>query len=220
MQIITKQYKVGRAVMFYDVTDPVDNKTTEMVPKDEVVKQCENGQLGNVKIQWWEGKPIVRLQSNNIPIIKLGNAGNVLGTAERVVRGKNREDASVGRETSISVADKAVVVGKVVNKRPKKETVYAGYDLRNTAEQGQLNSSIDYRSMRTLNDLFTTMATDFKLKNTEVYRESLGKKIKLSRDISSYSKDNLMEIQLSMATYLMNMASIEIRDTYIKYRPA
>lgn len=219
MLTITRQYKKGRAVILYDLTDALENKTVERVTKDEVVKQCENGQIHNAKIQWWEGKPIVRLQSANVPIVKIDDSGEIIGTAEKAVRGTNKKEASTPKEQKVTdVSSKGTVIGKINKSRISKESIsYAGYDYRNIVEQQELSKSIDYSKIETLNDLFSNIALEFHLQRTEEYRNQISKKVNLDKKISSLQQSYLAAIQSSMATYMMNMAHDEINKTYIKY---
>lgn len=209
---ITHGYKVGRAVLFYDLTDPVEHTTKEKVSKEQVVKECENGSISNAKIQWWEGKPIVRCTNKNLPLTRLDNSGNVLGTAQHIFRttSNTREDKPV--------EVKSTVVGKVRAKKQRSETAYAGYDLSNRVEQQQLKNTVSTVGLNTVEDLFRMIANDFKLSNTEEYLTQFAKKINTCKRLDSMHSTSIAAMQESIAIYLMNMANIETRNTYMKYR--
>lgn len=220
---ITRGYKQGRAVICYDVFNTENNTTRERVAKDEVVKICESGEVIGAKIQWWEGKAIVRLADKNIPILRLNDNNEVVGCVPQVTRGnsngvsKTENKNSAKPEKVVDVSSKSEVVGKLA-KRPKNETIFAGYDTKNLVEQHELKASISYEKMVTLEDLFMQMTKEFNVKNTEVYRSALSKKIKLNKKISEINRTTLYSIQDAMATYLMNMANMEVRDAYNKYK--
>lgn len=215
---ITKAYKQGRGVLFYDLTDEVEHSVIEKVHKDEVVKLCEDGQVYNTKIQWWEGKPIVRIGDKNIPIIRVDEAGAFIGNVAPVTRNhsnslnKSNEDAK-----TIDISAKAKVVGKLSNKKPKNNITYHGYDTKYVVEQQELSSTIDYSKYNTLGDLFVGMVKDYGLKDGVAYLEQFAKKVDLNKEIKGMNKSILLSIQNSINIYLMNMASKEMNDTFLKY---
>lgn len=209
---ITKGYKEGRAVMYYDLSDTVDNTLREKVHKDEVVKLCENGMIHNTKIQWWEGKPIVRC-SDSFEIVKLGNSGEVLGKVDTVKRNSKVAE----KEKQAEQAIRAEVVGKL-SKKKKESIAYAGYDRQFEVEQFQVQSSINYSTIDTVGALFVMIANDYKLKDTEEYLKQFAKKVNPDKKLSSMAKNMVLSIQDSISTYLMNMAYKEIKETWIKYR--
>lgn len=225
MYQITRGYKQGRAVLYYDVVDPVENKTTEMVPKDNIVKMCTDGQISNAKIQWWEGKPIVRCENKQLPLVRVDENGNIIGIATQAVRSGERvqRDSQIGtqrstREAVISVADKAVEVGKVSTRRPKRNIAYGGYDPKNLLEQQDLSRTIDLSGLRTIGDMFDYIAKDFRVQQVEKYKAEFGKKIKLDRELSGIGTAQLRAIQYGAATYLMNMLYDEIAEVYMKWQ--
>ena len=61
---ITKGYKQGRAVMFYDIVNLTSNEEKVAVSKDVIVSMCEAGEIKDTKVQWWKGKSIVRCKSD------------------------------------------------------------------------------------------------------------------------------------------------------------
>lgn len=225
MYQITRGYKQGRAVLYYDVVDPVENKTTEMVPKDNIVKMCTDGQISNAKIQWWEGKPIVRCENKQLPLVRVDENGNIIGIATQAVRSGERvqRDSQIGtqrstREAVISVADKAVEVGKVSTRRPKRNIAYGGYDPKNLLEQQDLSRTIDLSGLRTIGDMFDYIAKDFRVQQVEKYKAEFGKKVKLDRELSGIGTAQLRAIQYGAATYLMNMLYDEIAEVYMKWQ--
>lgn len=225
MYQITRGYKQGRAVLYYDVVDPVENKTTEMVPKDNIVKMCTDGQISNAKIQWWEGKPIVRCENKQLPLVRVDENGNIIGVATQAVRGGERvqRDSQIGtqrstREAVISVADKAVEVGKVSTRRPKRNIAYGGYDPKNVLEQQDLSRTIDLSGLRTVGDMFEYIAKDFRVQQVEKYKAEFGKKVKLDKELSGIGTAQLRAIQYGAATYLMNMLYDEIAEVYMKWQ--
>lgn len=209
---ITKGYKVGRAVMFYDLQENLDNIVKEKVHKDEVVKMCENGQIHNTKIQWWEGKPIVRC-SDTFQIVKVDNSGEVIGQVEAVKRNSNITEKEIIKD----ISSKAVVVGKLAKKK-KESIAYGGYDKSYETEQSHLQSSVNYSKIETVGALFVIIAEDYKLQNTEEYLKQFSKKVNPDKKLSSMAKNMVMSIQDSINTYLMNMAYKEIQETWVKYR--
>lgn len=225
MYQITRGYKQGRAVLYYDVVDPVENKTTEMVPKDNIVKMCTDGQISNAKIQWWEGKPIVRCENKQLPLVRVDENGNIIGVATQAVRGGERAQRGSqagtqrsAREAVISVADKAVEVGKVSTRRPKRNIAYGGYDPKNVLEQQDLSRTIDLSGLRTVGDMFEYIAKDFRVQQVEKYKAEFGKKVKLDKELSGIGTDQLRAIQYGAATYLMNMLYDEIAEVYMKWQ--
>ncbi len=225
MYQITRGYKQGRAVLYYDVVDPVENKTTEMVPKDNIVKMCTDGQISNAKIQWWEGKPIVRCENKQLPLVRVDENGNIIGIATQAVRSGERvqRDSQIGtqrstREAVISVADKAVEVGKVSTRRPKRNIAYGGYDPKNLLEQQDLSRTIDLSGLRTIGDMFDYIAKDFRVQQVKKYKAEFGKKVKLDRELSGIGTAQLRAIQYGAATYLMNMLYDEIAEVYMKWQ--
>ena len=225
MYQITRGYKQGRAVLYYDVVDPVENKTTEMVPKDNIVKMCTEGQISNAKIQWWEGKPIVRCENKQLPLVRVDENGNIIGIATQAVRNgeKVQRDSQIGtqrstREAVISVADKAVEVGKVSTRRPKRNIAYGGYDPKNVLEKQDLSRTIDLSGLRTIGDMFDYIAKDFRVQQVEKYKAEFGKKVKLDKELSGIGTAQLRAIQYGAATYLMNMLYDEIAEVYMKWQ--
>lgn len=226
---ITKGYKEGRAVMYYDLVDVVENTTREKVHKDEVVKLTEDGQIKDCKIQWWEGKPIVRLVDKNIPVIKIESDGKVVEVERRTRTASSnvdinedrnnlhRNNISTKNEKIVDISDKAVIVGKLATKRPK-ETIAFGYDRSYVLEAQQLKSTVQLKKFETLNDLFTEMAKDFNVKRVEEYRKEVSKKIKLDRKLTSIAQMETHKIQDALCTYLMNMANKETQEAFLKYR--
>lgn len=225
MYQISRGYKQGRAVLYYDVVDPIENKTTEMVTKDNIVKMCTDGQISNAKIQWWEGKPIVRCENKHLPLVRVDEKGNIIGAATQAVRGgekKHRNSQTDNqrstRETLISVADKTVEVGKMSTRRPKRNIAYGGYDIKNVLEQQDLSRTIDLSGLRTVEDMFDYIAKDFRVQQVEKYKAEFGKKVKLDKELSGIGAMQLKAMQYSAATYLMNMLYDEIAEVYTKWQ--
>jgi hypothetical protein len=226
---ITKGYKQGRAVSFYDLFDAMENKSRTKVTKDEVVKMCESGQVTNATIQWWQGKAIVRLKSDNIPLEKLDKDGTVLGEAHRAIRNPNNhinQNTVAPRPRVISETDDTVtvdvlpsarVVGRISNKTKKANVSFAGYDYKNVTEQLQLSTQIDYSKLENIESLFDMIASDFHLENIDIYKKAVSKNLKLDKKIKSMSSGEIVAVQSSLATYLMNMVYEEIGKKYIKY---
>lgn len=208
MAKIIKGYKKGRGVAFYDIENGKNGQVLIKVPKDETVKLITDGKIINAKVQWWEGKPIVRLQENIVIVKITDEAGTEQTIEKRVVTNK--------KTTEQTVTIKAEVVGKI-SKKQKNETVYEHVAKKEIDEHRKLKSSLNYSGMTTLEDLLDAMLTDFRLKNVEHYKAMLGKKVKLHTKLSSLAQTNLNDIQQSMAAYLMNMCYLEVRDTYLKY---
>ena len=216
---ITKGYKQGRAVLFYDLLDPIENKTSEKVSKDNVVQLCTDGKISNAKIQWWEGKAIVRVQNKNLPLVRVDENNNIIGVAYQAVRSNtNKATNTVKPEPVVDVSSKAKVTGKVSNRKASKQSIaYAGYDYRNIVEQQELNSSISYDGIDTIEDLFDTIATEFGVKQKESYKAEFAKKVRLDKQIKDMQRSNLLAIQSGMATYLMTMAHNEVNEVFMKY---
>lgn len=227
MYRVTRAYKEGRAVLYYDIVDVMENTTREKVHKDDIVKLTEDGQIKDCKIQWWEGKPIVRLADKNIPIVKIegGQAIEVERRVKGIVNSKSQgikntehtNNISTKKEKIVDISDKDVVVGRLATKRPK-DTIAFGYDRNLVIEAQQLKSSVKLSSFNTLDDLFNTMAKDFNIKKVEEYRAAINKKIKLDRKISSLAQMEVQRLQDAMCTYLMNMANKETQEAFLKYR--
>lgn len=220
---IVKGYKVGRAVLFYDLLNPVTNTTQTKVSKDEVVKLCEAGEINNTKIQWWEGKPIVRCGNKNLPIVKVSEDGSTTETVTPVKRtSKTQHTEAKTSETVKDVSSKAVVVGKLTKK--KKESIafdsaaYGGYSTSYLNEQYALRSTINYKEIKTVKDLFMSMAEDYRLTHTDEYLKQFSKKVNPDRKISEMAQQMLFSIQNSINTYLMNMAYKELNEVFVKYR--
>lgn len=212
MYKITKGYKEGRAVMYYDLSDTVDNTLREKVHKDEVVKLCEDGQVHNTKIQWWEGKAIVRC-SDTFEVVKIDNSGAVLCKVESVKRNSKNSEKCDKQEAVV----KYEVVGKL-RKKKKESIAYNGYDKQFEVDQMQVQNSIDYAKIETVGAMFMTIADEYKLKNTDKYLEQFAKKVNPEKKLSSMARSMVLSIQDSICTYLMNMAYKEIQETWIKYR--
>lgn len=220
---ITRGYKQGRAVQYYDLLDPMEGKTQEQVPKLTVVQLCNEGQVSNATIQMWEGKPIVRVKSN-IPLMKLGDNGEVLGYTEKVVRNTHSISGTSGtkqvhKEKEVEAPlPNSKVMGKVNPRKAFKEnTAFTGYDRKHMVEHQELNKEVNYKDMSTLNDLFNVIAADFGAHDIELYRSEVSKKIKLDRPIDGINRSELLSIQNSIAMYIMNMVYGEIQKTYLKY---
>lgn len=218
MLTIVKGYKVGRGVAFYDLEDLMEHKILERVSKEDTVKLINDGKVSNAKVQRWEGNDIVRLQNKNIPILKVEKDGTVAGEAKPIVRSSNTGEAKSNKAEKVEdISSKAEVVGKI-SKKTKSEIAFAGYDRKNIIEQQQLKSSIKYDSMKTIEDLFNQMAKEFGLKNVDTYKAMFSKKVKMDKLLSEMNQTHVLVVQDAMAVYLMNMANIEIRDTYRKYK--
>jgi hypothetical protein len=212
MLTITKQYKLGRAISYYDLTDELEGKTKEKIDKNTVAKYCDNGDVINAKVQWWQGSPIIRVKTPNVPIVRIDNEGNVLGAAEKTVR--NNTQTVVEKAPSAE----SRVVGKLNNKRTSKSEIsYAGYDYKNVNEHEELNRTVDYTGLNTVGDLFDKIASDFRLSNAELYKREFAKKVNVNKALASLAPSTLQIIQSSIATYLMNMAHDEINKVYMKY---
>lgn len=221
MYTLTKGYKQGRAVMFYDLSESNGTSVKEMVSKDEVVKLCEDGKISNAKIQWWEGKAIVRCSNKQLPLVKVNDDGAVIGVATQAVRSgsinTDRADKAVrASENNIDISSKAQVVGKVSNKK-KRNISFSGYNTKNVLEQHTLSKSIDLSGLNTVEDLFDYIARDFRVQQIDKYKAEFGKKIKLDRELSSIGGNQLKAIEYSAATYLMNMLYDEIQEVYMKW---
>ena len=186
---------------------------------------CTDGQISNAKIQWWEGKPIVRCENKQLPLVRVDENGNIIGIATQAVRSgeKVQRDSQIGtqrstREAVISVADKAVEVGKVSTRRPKRNIAYGGYDPKNVLEKQDLSRTIDLSGLRTIGDMFDYIAKDFRVQQVEKYKAEFGKKVKLDKELSGIGTAQLRAIQYGAATYLMNMLYDEIAEVYMKWQ--
>lgn len=219
MFTITKGYKLGRAVLFYDLISSEGNCAKQMVSKDNVVQLCTDGQISNAKIQWWEGKPIVRCNNKNLPLVRVDEKGNVIGVAKQAVRNKDKDkDKDKVDIPHESIADKAVEVGKLTSRKPKRDISYKGYDTSYVLEKHELYNSVDLTGLKTIGDLFDYIAKDFRVRQADKYKNEFGKKIKLDRDLSSINSNQLKDIQCGVATYLMNMVYEEVSEVYNKWR--
>lgn len=227
MYEITKGYKQGRSVLFYDLADVNSKETQEKVDKDTVVKLAEAGEVKNTKIQWWQGKAIVR-STDKFDILKLNDNGDVVGQAPVVTRSRSgvKSAAQVCKEVyneyspenSIDVSDKATVVGNLkTTKRKKSEKVFAGYDMANVREARENKTDFKFNADSTIGSMIMDMIKDFGLKDTTTYYQQLAKKMDMSKKITTANKAMVVGIQRSVATYLMNMANLETRETYLKY---
>lgn len=221
MLYISQGYKQGRAVMFYDLTEMDGNCARKQVPKDEVVKMCTDGQIGNAKIQWWEGKPIVRCDNKKLPLLKLDNEGNIIGAAAHAVRsgeGSNKSVTVHMNETPVTKElPKSTVVGKLSTKKPKRNTAFDGYNVSNLVEKQEAKSCIDLSGLSTIGDMFDYIAKDFGVRRVDVYKAEFAKKYKIEKPISGINSMELQSLQSSIATYLMNMVYEEIEGIYSKY---
>lgn len=226
MYEITKGYKQGRSVLFYDITDVMSKETQEKVDKDTVVKLAEAGEVRDTKIQWWQGKAIVR-SSAKFDILKLNDSGEVVGQAPVVTRSRSgvKSAAQVCREVydmyppenHIDVSDKATVVGNIKPKRKRNEKVFAGYDMANVREVRENKPNFKFDVNSTIGSMVMDMIKDFGLKDTETYYQQLAKKVDMNKKVETANKAMVAGIQRSVATYLMNMANLETRETYLKY---
>lgn len=210
MYQITRGYKQGRAVMFYDIAAIDGSCARQLVPKDEVVKMCNGGEIGNAKIQMWEGKAIVRVANKNFPLVKLNSDGSTVAT-EHSVRTTTKEH----RTTSVSngVTTKAKVIGKINVKRASKaDTKFDVSKLDyNTVEKNNLNG------IKTFGELFDAIATDLKLSDIEKYKKEMSVKLDMDRAITSVGYESLAIIRSSMTSYIMNMVYEQINEAYAKW---
>lgn len=226
MYEITKGYKQGRSVLFYDITDVMSKETREKVDKDTVVKLAEAGEVKDTKIQWWQGKAIVR-SNTKFDILKLNDSGEVVGQAPVVTRSRSgvKSAAQVCKEiydmyppeNSIDVSDKATVIGSIKTKRKRNEKVFAGYDMANVREVRENKPNFKFDKDSTIGNMVLDMIKDFGLKDTETYYQQLAKKVDMNKKVETTNKAMVAGIQRSVATYLMNMANLETRETYLKY---
>ena len=226
MYEITKGYKQGRSVLFYDITDVMSKETREKVDKDTVVKLAEAGEVKDTKIQWWQGKAIVR-SNTKFNILKLNDSGEVVGQAPVVTRSRSgvKSAAQVCKEVydmyppenSIDVSDKATVIGSIKTKRKRNEKVFAGYDMANVREVRENKPNFKFDKDSTIGNMVLDMIKDFGLKDTETYYQQLAKKVDMNKKVETTNKAMVAGIQRSVATYLMNMANLETRETYLKY---
>lgn len=222
MYIITQGYKKGRAVSFYDLFDTETKITSERVTKDEVVKLCESGQVKDTKIQWWEGKPIVRCSNKDLPIVKISDDGEVVGQIQIATRNHNKEvvKQEVEVQPTLDISDKGIVVGNM-KQRKKRETIFpgiSGYDRSHQIKQHELKSTVSHKDIDTVEDLFMLMATDYGLKEKELYLSEFSKKIDVSKKLASLAAGYISAIQNSANNYLMNMRNKETNELFIKYR--
>lgn len=207
MYEIMAGYKVGRAVLFYDLFNPMENVKLSKTTKDEVVKMCEAGEIMNTTIQWWENKPIVRMKSKNIPILKLDKDMNAVGQAETIHRKTPKETENVIK------ADR-VVVSKPSYKR---RGVLDGYDVKHLAEQCELRSNIKYDNVSNLAELAKVIQNEFSLCDADVDYAKLEKKFNMTKAISAFNRTELLAIQSCLALYMSTLAYEKINKTYIKY---
>lgn len=220
MYQITKGYKQGRAVSFYDLCSTTGELVKEKVEKEKVVELCGEGEIMNAKIQWWEGKAIVRLADKNIPLVKLDGEGNITGDAQRSVRNSTGIKSAYSEKPEVikDVSANGKVVGKLnPRKASKKEISYAGYNAKSLEEQASIKAGVDFSVFNTVGDMVEAMMTEFKLSDTETYKKEIAKKVKLDRQLSSMNKMSINAIASSLAIYCMNMATEEINNTYLKY---
>lgn len=219
MARILKGYKKGRSFVGYDVYDDKQNKQLDMVDKNAVARMCGEGFITNATVQWWQGKPIIRLKDESVQIVSIVTPdGETPAVVHRVKTGLT---GYTGASQVNSVKQQPVqseVVGKISKKR-KNETAFDGINKKEIEEHRQLASTIKYDKMNTLGDLFEQMMVDFRLKNTDTYRKMIAKKVKLETPIRGLARQNLMAIQQAMAVYLMNMSNLETREIYTKYLP-
>lgn len=203
MYKITKGYKVGRGVAFYDLVDTLKEKERTKVEKDEVVKMCDNGEIENAKIQWWEGKPIVRCSDKHLEIVKISSTGNIVASTTVVVRKKEEK----------------MPESKVVGQLNKKKAAKRNIEFNSYKDQKAVNiyKRIDLTEVVTISDLFDKVATDFGARYKDEYKKKFGAKIKLERKVSEIAREQLLNIQAAMATYIMNMMYDEIAEVYTKY---
>lgn len=227
MYEITKGYKQGRSVLFYDLADVNSKETQEKVDKDTVVKLAEAGEVKNTKIQWWQGKAIVR-STDKFDILKMNDSGDVVGQAPVVTRSRSgvKSAAQVCKEVydtyspenNIDVSDKATVVGNLkTTKRKKSEKVFAGYDMANVREALENKPDFKFNADSTIGSMIMDMIKDFRLKDVTTYYQQLAKKVDMDKKVTTVNKAMVVGIQRSVATYLMNMANLETRETYLKY---
>lgn len=210
---IVKGYKQGRAVMFYDLAETDGSLAKEMVEKASVVKMCDNGEIANAKVQWWEGKAIVRCSDKKLPLVRIDDNGNIIGVAEQAVRNSNNQ--AIKNEQAVC---NNTVVGKVSTKRATKRNIaYGGYDRKNLVEKLEINKSVDISGLDTVSDLFDCIAKDFRVQQVEKYKNEFGKKVKLGAKLSSIGQNQLKAIEYGAATYLMNMLYDEIGEVYSKW---
>lgn len=227
MYEITKGYKQGRSVLFYDLADVNSKETQEKVDKDTVVKLAEAGEVKNTKIQWWQGKAIVR-STDKFDILKLNDSGDVVGQAPVVTRSRSGVKSAdqvckevydtYSPENNIDVSDKATVVGNLkTTKRKKSEKVFAGYDMANVREALENKPDFKFDENSTIGSMIMDMIKDFRLKDVTTYYQQLAKKVDMDKKVTTVNKAMVVGIQRSVATYLMNMANLETRETYLKY---
>ena len=210
MYKITRGYKQGRAVMFYDITAIDGSCARQMVSKDEVVKMCSKGEIGNAKIQWWEGKPIVRCSDKNLPLVRVDDSKNIIGKASHTVRNTdNRHEINV-------VQVKSEVKGKITTKSPKRNISFNAYVNEKPVVKLH-NEPGAYLNIKTIGDLFDKIADDFRVRHADEYKKEFSKKVDLSKDILKLTPEYRECMQHSIATYLMNMVYDEVAEVYTKY---
>lgn len=214
MLALAKGYKQGRAVLYYDVVNEKGEVVQAMAPKATVVDLCNKGCISNAKIQMWEGKAIVRCSNKALPLLRIDDSGNIIGTATQAVR--NGDATHKHEEVHVDVSSKTEVVGKITNRR-KKETTFPGYSRDTLIATREMSKTISYPSGSTVNDMFNIMAAEFGVKRVDEYRTSFASKVALDKKLDTMNSAMLAGIQSALAVYLMNMANLEIRDTYLKY---
>lgn len=214
MYQITKGYKQGRGIAFYDLSALSGELVAEKVEKDKVVTFCTQGEISNAKIQWWEGKPIVRLSDKNILLVKIDATGKEAGEIQKVTRTQIKEDDCIDN----SKVPESKIVGQINNKKTtKREVVYAGYDRKNIENQVNTKAGVNFSVFNTVGDMVEALMDEFKLRDKDTYRKEVNKKIKLDKPLSSMNSVAVNGIASSLATYFMNMAMHEINMTYLKY---
>lgn len=213
MYTIIKGYKQGRGILFYDLLDS-SNKVNEMVPKETVVKLCENGEIKDTKIQWWEGKPIVRCSNKNLPVVKITESQDKKKTEVKICSQTDKSN-TVNNE----VASNGVIVAKLGYKK-KRETAFngmSGYDRNHLYKQTELKKSINYNKLVTIEDLFISIANDYNIKDVDLYIKEFSKKVDINKKIKGLSIQYLYAIQNSINEYLVNMVYREVNEIYLKY---
>lgn len=197
--------------MFYDMCEVKGTCAREMVTKAEVVELCNKGEIANAKIQMWEGKPIVRCSNKRLPLVKVDNNNRIIGEAKQAVRSHSNNI----EETTATI--NSTVVGKVSNKLAKRNVKFAGYSDIEIHNKRVLEQSVNIDGVATVEQLVEFIGNDFGVKNIELYKKEIGKKVKLDRNISGIPTMELRNIKYAIATYLMNMKYDEIAETYMKY---
>jgi hypothetical protein len=219
MSTITKGYKQGRAVTFYDISED-NGAVQEKVSKDSVVKLCEAGKISNAKVQWWQGNPIVRC-SDNIPLAKIDTDGNIIGIANKTVRKPVEQIAVADRQSVNTVAQTETSATqqrtRVDTQSITRKAALTGYDPKHIREQRKAAMENSISDAKTLEDVFNYMADDFCVKYIDGYRKQLSSKMKLDREVANISTTELKQIEYMFATFLMNMKYEEVQESYIKY---